>query len=86
MQSAVIDRLEDGMAVLLVGSNEDELIIPQSDLPPECQKDGLWLHIEITKGQLISATPDLEKTQTTQNRIREKMNALRKKGRKTRDD
>lgn len=41
---AVIDRFENGQAVLLLGKREQQLVVPRSVLPQEAS-EGSWLNI-----------------------------------------
>ena len=49
IQEAVIDRFEDGWAVLPVGEKERKLVVPRRPLP-QGVKEGHWLQVEIEGG------------------------------------
>ena len=80
-EQAVIDRIEDGQhAVLLVGEEEREQIVPVAALPPE-SKPGSWLRVRFEGARLVSATVDLEETERTRQRISDKLDRVRQRGR-----
>ena len=83
LHKAVIDRIVDGdHAVLLIGDDEVERIIPVSQLP-DGASPGSWLSVEIEDDDHItSITVDHEETGRAQARIADKMNKLRKRGRR----
>lgn len=71
-QSAVIDRIVDGItAVLLVGEGEEQLLCPLTSLPPG-SKEGLWLVVSIEDGIVVEAEIDQEKTEAMEAQIRHK--------------
>ena len=75
MERAVVDRIEEGMAVLLVGEDERELAVPLSDLPTGA-KPGVWLRVAIEGGRLKQVQVDSETTRQRRARIQEKMDRL----------
>jgi hypothetical protein len=81
-EKAVVDRIVDGThAVLLVGEDEEERIIPASDLP-EGAKPGIWLQVRFSGDELVEASLDEEETQSVQGRIAAKLAQLRQRGRR----
>lgn len=75
MEKAVIDRIVDGKhAVLLVGDEETEQIVPLNNLP-DGVKEGIWLIVNDNGSFEI----DLEKTERTSSRIKDKMALLKSK-------
>lgn len=81
-QQAVLDRIVDGLhAVLLVGPDEIELIIPASRLP-DGVTDGAWLRLELDGDTVTAIALDPEATAAAQARIDDKLAQLRARGRK----
>ncbi|BAB07681.1 DUF3006 domain-containing protein [Halalkalibacterium halodurans] len=81
---AVLDRIaEDQQAILLVGEQEKELVIPKEVLPPEA-KEGDHLLIVIENDQVTSVSIDDEGTAQAKRRIKEKMARLRNKKKRER--
>lgn len=76
-QQVVIDRFEDGWAVLLVGENEQRLNVPRKQLPRGA-REGTWLQVELAGDRLVSATIDIEATARARRRVLEKLEKLRK--------
>ncbi|MEX1028136.1 MAG: DUF3006 domain-containing protein [Candidatus Paceibacterota bacterium] len=82
-EKAVIDRIEDGeQAVLLVGEDERERIVPVSSLPDDA-KAGNWLKVRFDGDELVEAVVDLEETERVKERISDKMARLRQRGRRS---
>lgn len=80
-EQAVLDRIEDGaFAVLLVGEQETEFVIPAEQLPDDATP-GKWLRVRIEAGTITAITVDEEATQEAAARIASKLDALRKRGR-----
>ena len=75
MERAVIDRVEEGQAVLLVGNDERQLIVPLSALP-QGAAPGQWLRVEIEGSRLRSATLDPEQTARRQSWLRQRLDRL----------
>jgi hypothetical protein len=81
-EKAVVDRIVDGThAVLLVGDDEVERIIPASDLPDGAHP-GVWLKVRFADDELVEATLDAEETRSVQQRIAAKLAQLRQRGRR----
>ena len=85
-ERTVIDRIVDGQhAVLLVGEDEREIILPANQLPEEAGP-GTWLQVEVRDDVITQITIDLEETEKTQSRIRGKMALLRERGGRLKQD
>nr|MBO2500308.1 DUF3006 domain-containing protein [Acidimicrobiia bacterium] len=67
----VVDRFEGDLAVLLVGEDETELVVPRSELPAGAA-EGTWLRLGLEVDQ--RATAEAEE------RIGDKMSRLRQRG------
>lgn len=81
IQSAVIDRIVDGRyAVLLVGRDEVERIVPKHELPAGV-REGTWLKVRFRGDCLVYAVIDKETTEAAAQRIHAKMELLRQRGR-----
>jgi hypothetical protein len=65
---AVIDRFDKDKAILLVGENEDEYIVPRSSLPRGVVQ-GLWLLVEVEDHRVINAVIDEEETAKVKERL-----------------
>ena len=70
---AVIDRFEEGYAVILFGEDEIKVNMP-IELLPEGAKEGSWLN--------ISFELDLEGEMKQRERIEKKLERLKKKARR----
>jgi len=78
VEKAVIDRVEEGLAVLLVGAEERELVVPLARLPKGARA-GDWLKVALMKGELASAELDPEETARRRARIQSKMDRVFKR-------
>lgn len=79
--SAVVDRIVDGeVAVLLVGPEEVERIVPLAALPKGV-REGMWLFVTFTGDELTHAEIDAAGTTEARKRITEKMRLLRERRR-----
>lgn len=77
---AVVDRIVDGAhAVLLVGDDETEVILPVTDLP-EGAKEGSWLHVTQEADQVVVIGLDEQATGDAEERIASKLDELRQRG------
>lgn len=74
---AVIDRFEGVSAVLLVGKEQDSLVVLKSFLPKGA-KEGDWLQVEVEDDHVINATLDPNETEDVKKRIAEKLASLRR--------
>ncbi len=74
---AVIDRFENGHAVLLVGDEGRRLSVPRKALPRGA-REGSWLKVDVEGDQLVSATIDHEETAAARQRIADKLDRLRR--------
>jgi hypothetical protein len=75
---AVIDRFEGEKAVLLVGEEQDKLIVLKSFLP-KTAKEGDWLNVEVEDDRVLSASIDTGKTNAMKTRIANKLDSLRRR-------
>ena len=81
-KTAVIDRIVDGSkAVLLVGEEEDELVVAVDELPPQA-KAGQWLRVRLEGDRLVAAAIDQAETAQVEARIDDKLARLRQRGRR----
>jgi hypothetical protein len=84
MEKAVIDRIVDGhKAVLLVGVQETEYILPIQRLPAGL-KEGDWLRVEMKAGEIVRLQADQDETEIVRQRIQAKMAKLRQKSNNSR--
>ena len=74
---AVIDRFEADKAVLLVGEEQDALVVPRKSLP-QGVKEGHWLKVDVEDDRVLSAEIDEEETARAKERIKEKLAKLRR--------
>jgi len=79
-KQTVLDRIVGQQAVLLVGENEVEKIVPVSNLPFGC-KPGCWLRLESDQNGKLSIQIDTEATEQAALRIADKVNRLKQRGR-----
>ncbi len=75
MEKAAIDRIDEGIVVLLVGPEERELSVLVGQLPPGVQA-GDWLRVIIVNGKLKQVELDREEAQKRRERIKAKLNRL----------
>ncbi len=75
MERAVIDRIEEGKAVLLVGESERQIIAPLAVLPAGVGP-GAWLKVVVQGEAVVQAEADQETTRAREERIKEKMRKL----------
>jgi hypothetical protein len=76
-ESAVIDRFEGELAVLLVGEGERRVSFFRSELPPGVN-EGDWLQIELEGDRLVGTTVDEATSARMRQRIAEKLARLRR--------
>ena len=74
-EKAVVDRIEEGLAVLLVGEKEREVPTPLISLPPGVQA-GDWLQVELQEGKVLRARLDTKETERRRQRIKAKLKDL----------
>ncbi|MEK7874171.1 MAG: DUF3006 domain-containing protein, partial [Chloroflexota bacterium] len=72
MERAVIDRIDEGQAVLLVGDEERQVVVPLAKLPTGVAP-GDWLKVTLDRGELVEAVPDARETARRRARIQVKM-------------
>lgn len=78
MERAVIDRVDEGLAVLLVGDEERQVVVPLAKLPTGVGP-GDWLRVTLERGQLVQAVPDAGETARRGARIQAKMDRIFKR-------
>lgn len=79
---AVLDRIEDGKwAVLLVGEEKAEKIIPIETLP-EGAKEGSWLRVQLEDDEVKEILVDAEETEKVRKRVEAAVRGLRKRKRR----
>lgn len=85
-ERAVIDRIVDGThAVLLIGDDETEQVIPAEQLPDNAI-EGTWLLIaRDDTGRVVEVSVDEEETREVQKRLESKLDQLRRRGRRLPD-
>lgn len=76
---AVIDRFEGKQVVILVGQEQEILIVPRSSIPKSA-KAGDWLIVDVRDDRIFSVEIDIKATEAARKRINEKLDRLRKKG------
>lgn len=77
IEKAVIDRFEEGLAVLLVGEDQRRVEVSREALPRGA-REGYWLQVEFEGDQLVHAAIDPEETMRAKRRILEKLQQLRR--------
>lgn len=77
MEKAVVDRFEEDKAVILVGEEEEQLVVERRQLPPGT-REGHWLHVYIQDDRLVRAEIDEEETNQARERIADKLVRLRR--------
>lgn len=79
--SAVVDRFEEGYAVLLFKDGDIKLVIPRKKLP-KGTREGHWLFIEfegeVSEDTIVNIAFDEEETRNARLRIIEKLERLRR--------
>ncbi|MBI4286873.1 MAG: DUF3006 domain-containing protein [Chloroflexi bacterium] len=75
VEKAAVDHIDEGIAVLLVGDEEREMLVPLGRLPAGLQA-GDWLKVTIIDGQLRKADLGIEETKRRRERIRSKLDKL----------
>ena len=76
-ESAVIDRFEGHLAVLLVGTDRRIVDVPRDRLPSGVQA-GQWLRVQLDADALLHAELDMDATETARQRIQDKLTRLRR--------
>jgi hypothetical protein len=77
MEQAVIDRIENGIAVVLIGEAERQVNVPREQLPKGA-REGAWLKVEMAADQIVRIELDREATEAARKRIAEKLEKLRR--------
>lgn len=73
---AVVDRFEGDKAVILVGDEQERLVVDRCQLPPGT-KEGHWLRACVQDDRLVAAELDEEETARSRERIADKLARLR---------
>ncbi len=76
-KKGVLEKIINNKAVLLIGKEEKEVIIPTSKLPKGV-KIGEWLKIKLVE-KIEEINIDKKETEIVKSRIKKKMDRLRKK-------
>jgi hypothetical protein len=74
---AVVDRFEGDKAVVLVGEEEEELVVDRGKLPSGT-REGDWLKADVQDDVLLAAELDPQGTANARARIAEKLERLRR--------
>jgi hypothetical protein len=77
IKKAVVDRFEENQAVLLMGEEQETLVVLRSSLPAEV-KEGDWIKVNIDDDKEYCFTIDHQTTTETKKRMLRKLNNLRK--------
>jgi len=64
----VLDRVEDGVAVILVEDKQDEFTVSAKDLPTG-SKEGTWFHLTYDGASYTILNIDKEKTASSKKQI-----------------
>lgn len=76
--TAVVDRIEDGLATLELADDGDryELVVDPEELPdPACHADAV-LHVAVDDGDLVDATYDDAETEARRERSQSRFDRL----------
>ena len=74
-ERACVDRIDEGLAVLLVGGDEREMVVPLSALPADAVA-GDWLLIEIQGARVVRAAHDRATSRRSKARAIRKLRSL----------
>jgi hypothetical protein len=77
MEQAVIDRFEEGWAVILVGDDERRVDVRRDQLPAGAG-EGDWLQVDLREDRLVQAILDEAATAQARRRIHDKLERLRR--------
>ena len=80
-QRAVVDRVTEGVAVLLVGADEQEHTIDAQQLPPKAG-EGAVLEVAVRDGAVTVLAVDEEATRQRRADLRSRMARLRSRSRR----
>ncbi|WP_169871003.1 DUF3006 domain-containing protein [Shouchella patagoniensis] len=72
---ANLDRIEDGIATLLIGKKDDEYNLAADQLPNDAL-EGSWLIVEFEGNKMINIQLDVDETVGAKQRINEKKESL----------
>ncbi|WP_342488853.1 DUF3006 domain-containing protein [Cytobacillus sp. FSL W7-1323] len=85
MNKAVLDRMVEGKAVLLVGDEQVEKIIAAHRLPPDAT-EGTWLLITMKEAEITEIIIDHDSTKAAKERIKQKQAKLLNRGSRFKQD
>jgi hypothetical protein len=79
--TAVIDRLEETLAVLEVSSEDElyELVVEVERLPADGRHSDAMLEITVRDGDMVAVTHDAEATDERQERAQDRFDSLSKR-------
>jgi hypothetical protein len=77
LEKAVIDRFEGDYAVLFVGEENRQVIVPRKEIP-EGAAEGEWLKVELDGDHVLHVEVDEAETASAKQRIAEKLDRLRR--------
>lgn len=77
--TAVVDRIEDGLAAVLVekdGSDAYELLVEPTELPDDGRNANAALTVEIKDGELVKTSYDPDETKERRDSAQRRFNRL----------
>lgn len=77
--TAVLDRFEGDLAVLIVeadGEALDDIVVDRGQLPPDGRESDTVFEIEIVEGELVAVDIDAEATATREQRAQDRFDRL----------
>jgi hypothetical protein len=76
--TAVVDRIEEGLAALEVERSEavDELVVEATALPAGARRADAVLTVELADGELVGATHDASTTATRRRELQDRFDRL----------
>ena len=82
LKKAVVDRIVDGKTAVILSEEDGMEFYYQADKLPEGVWEGDWVKIQIDDDVVVSVEIDKDETEQRKNRIRNKMDLLRKRSKK----
>jgi hypothetical protein len=76
---ATLDRVEEGLAVILVeegGDPIEEIVLDIEELPADCRSGGTILEVTVEDGDLVRASADHLATRERKERLQERFDRL----------
>ncbi|MFT4947553.1 MAG: putative AlkP superfamily phosphohydrolase/phosphomutase [Natronomonas sp.] len=80
--TAVVDRIEDGLATILLeedGEDAYELVVDPDELPEEARQDDAVLTVNVDDEDLITATYEAEETKERREAAQSRFDRLSKR-------